>query len=90
MERNAGMLPEHRDEDYKILLAEGKGPPFVRNYRPLSGKEHEAMRKYIEEHPGNDFIQPSSSAAAAPVLLVRKPDGGLQFCVYYRELNDNN
>jgi hypothetical protein len=33
------------------------------------------------------FIRVSSSPAAAPVLFVRKPGGGLRFCVDYRGLN---
>ena len=87
MKRDANTLLEHRDKDHSIQLEEGKSPPFVQNYRPLSDQENEAMIKYIQEHLGKGFIQPSSSAAAAPVLLVRKPGGGLRFCVDYRALN---
>jgi len=35
-----------------------------------------------------NFIRVSKSPAAAPVLLVRKPGGGVRFCVDYRGLND--
>lgn len=45
------------------------------------------MKKYIDEHLGKGFIRPSSSAAVAPVLLVKKFGGGLRFCVNYRALN---
>ena len=45
------------------------------------------MIKYIQEHVGKGFIWPSSSAAAAPVLLIRKPGGGLRFCVDYCVFN---
>ena len=45
------------------------------------------MKKYIDEHLGKGFIRPSSLAAASPILLVRKPDGGLRFCIDYRALN---
>ena len=45
------------------------------------------MKKYIDEHLGKGFIRPSSSAAASPILLVRKPGGGLRFCIDYRALN---
>ena len=45
------------------------------------------MKKYIDEHLGKGFIWPSSSAAASPILLVRKPGRGLCFCIDYRALN---
>lgn len=34
-----------------------------------------------------DFIRISKSPAAAPVLLVNKPGGGVCFCCDYRALN---
>ena len=33
------------------------------------------------------FISPSSATFASPILIVRKSDGGLRFCVDYRKLN---
>ena len=46
-----------------------------------------AMKKYIDKHLGKDFIWSSSSAAALPILLIKKLRGGLQFCIDYRALN---
>ena len=47
-----------------------------------------AMKKYINKYLEKGYIRPSLSATAASVLLVRKPDGKLKFCVDYRALNE--
>ena len=53
----------------------------------MSREELEVLKKYLTENLNKGFILASSSPAAAPVLLVKKPGGGLHFCVDYRALN---
>jgi len=53
----------------------------------MSKGEQEIMRKYVYEHLLKDFIHKSTAPFASPVLFVRKPSGGLRFCVDYRKLN---
>ncbi|MBW0500210.1 hypothetical protein O181_039925 [Austropuccinia psidii MF-1] len=53
----------------------------------LSRKESDKLRAYISENVEKGFIHPSSSSTGAPVLLVKKKDGGLHLCVDYRKLN---
>lgn len=87
MKQDADQLPPHRPQDHDIQLLEGTTPPFARNYKPMTTQELEAVKKYLDENLGKGFIRPSSSPSAAPVLLVRKPGGGLRVCVDYRALN---
>ncbi|TIA47146.1 hypothetical protein D6C77_10332 [Aureobasidium pullulans] len=84
---SADSLPKHRPQDHEIRLQEGKQPPYFRP-RGMSQDELAATKKYLDEHLDKGFIRPSASLAAAPVLLVRKPGGGMRFCVDYRGLND--
>jgi len=41
----------------------------------------------LEENMSTGFIRRSSSPFAAPVLFAKKPDGGLCFCIEYRDIN---
>ena len=54
----------------------------------MSRDELEVLKKYLEDSLSKGYIWASSSPAAAPVLFVKKPEGGLQFCVDYHGLND--
>jgi hypothetical protein len=45
------------------------------------------LRKTLSELLDKGFIRVSSSPASAPILFVKKPGGGLRFCVDYRALN---
>lgn len=85
--KNAETLPPHRPFDHKIDLVPGTTPPSARA-RPMSPKELLAIRKYLDEHLDKGFIRASSSPAAAPILMAKKPGGGIRICVDYRGLNN--
>ena len=79
-------LPPHRDYDHSIQLKPDAVPPFS-PLRGMSREELVVLLKYLKDNLSTGFIRASSSAAAAPVLFVKKPEGGLRFCVDYRALN---
>lgn len=84
--KEADKLPEHRPYDHHLKLEPGKQPPFGPLYS-MSQNELKVLRKYLDEHLDKGFIRASSSPVASPVIFVRKPGGGLRFCVDYRALN---
>lgn len=85
--KDAETLPPHRPFDHKIELLPGHTPPNSRA-RAMSPNELLAVRKYIDEHLDKGFIRASTSSAAAPILLAKKPGGGIRICVDYRGLNN--
>lgn len=89
----ADRLPPNRPGiDHRIPLKHDKdgreeSPPFG----PLYGMNKEELlylRKTLSDLLDKNFIRVSQSPAAAPILLVRKPGGGVRFCVDYRGLNE--
>jgi len=82
----ADELPPHRPYDHKIILEPGREPPFGPLYS-MSRDELEVLRQWLTENLNKGFIRASSSPCASPVMFVKKPDGGLRFCVDYRKLN---
>lgn len=61
-------------------------PIRLRSYR-TSPTNREEIDKQINEMLENDVISLSVSPWAAPVVLVRKSDGTMRFCVDYRKIN---
>jgi transposase InsO family protein len=90
--REAEKLAPHREGiDHRIELREqpdGSQPalPWGPLYS-MSKEELLVLRKSLDELLQKGFIRTATSEAAAPVLFVRKPGGGLRFCCDYRALN---
>jgi hypothetical protein len=91
--KKAGLLPPVRGQgvDYFIKLEKDdngreKEVPWGPLYS-MSRDELLVLRKTLTDLLDKGFIRVSSSPAAAPVLFVKKPRGGLRFCVDYRGLN---
>ena len=60
--------------------------PYKRPYLMLKD-ELLVIKKYINKHLNKGFIHPSILPAAAPILLAKKPGGGIRFYINYRGLN---
>ena len=45
------------------------------------------VKKFLEEHLKKRFIEASSAPCSSPILLAKKPGGGIRFCVDYQKLN---
>ncbi|GAV06107.1 hypothetical protein RvY_16139 [Ramazzottius varieornatus] len=61
-------------------------PIFKYPYR-TSQQEKEIVRAEVKDMLAKGLIQPSQSPWVSPVLLVKKKDGSVRFCVDYRGLN---
>ena len=60
--------------------------PYKRPYLMLKD-ELLVIKKYINKYLNKGFICSSILLAAAPILLTKKPRGGIRFCINYRGLN---
>ena len=87
----ADELPPLRgSSDHAINLRQENGKPMTPPWGPLYNMSREellVLRKTLTDLLRKGWIRPSSSAAAAPVLFAKKPNGGLRLCVDYRGLN---
>jgi hypothetical protein len=79
-------LPPSRPHDHHIPIIPNTHPVNVKPYRyPHSQKE--VMTTIIQDMLREGTINPSNNLYSSPVLLVRKKDGSLHFCVDYLALN---
>lgn len=79
-------LPRRGGVDHKIDLLPGV-PPACQGTIPLSPDENRELKVQLTNLLEKGYIQTSKSEFGAPILFVRKKDGGLQMCCDYRALN---
>ncbi|XP_063809856.1 uncharacterized protein LOC135028570 [Pseudophryne corroboree] len=65
----------------------GSSPPIKERHRPLPPAMYQPVRNMISEMKDAGVIHESHSPWAAPLVIVKKKDGSLRFCVDYRKLN---
>jgi len=53
----------------------------------LSPHQKEEVRALLDDILKKNIISPSESPWASPIVLVKKKDGSIRFCVDYRQLN---
>jgi len=79
-------LPAHRPQDMVIDLEPGKKPPSGKLY-PLSLKELELLKEYLDEILRNGKIQASKSSAGGPIFFAKQANSKLRIVGDYRDLN---
>jgi hypothetical protein len=80
-------MPPERKVEFAIKLIPGTAPISKRAYR-VSELELVELKKQIADLLEKDYIRPSTSPWATPVLFVEKKDGTKRMCIYYRSLNE--
>ena len=72
----------------KHKIDTGNVKPIYNKLRRTSEKEDEMIRAEIKKMLDNGVVRKSESPWAAPVVLVRKKDGTIRFCVDFRKFNE--
>ena len=78
-------LGETKMAEHDIKLTDSE--PFKERFRRIPPPLVDEVREHLREMLDADVIQPSKSPWANAVVLVRKKDGGLRFCIDFRRLN---
>ena len=66
---------------------ETHGPPLRQPYRRQNPAVRREEMVQVQQMLSNNVIRPSNSPWASPVVMVRKKDGSLRFCVDFRQLS---
>lgn len=49
--------------------------------------ELDILKRYLDLYLVKEYIQASSAPYSSSILFIKKPDGGIRFCVDYWRLN---
>jgi hypothetical protein len=54
----------------------------------MSEEELRVVKEYLVENLAKGFIELSQAPWAAPIIFVKKTNGGLRFCIDFQQLNN--
>ena len=72
---------------HKIVLKDPDTPPFKERFCRIPPPQLNKVRAHLKMMLDAGVIQPSNSPWCNAVVLVRKKDGSLHFCINFRRLN---
>ena len=72
---------------HKIVLKDPDTPPFKECFCRIPPPQLDEVREHLKLRLDAGVIQPSNSPWCNAVVLVRKKDGSLRFCIDFRKLN---
>jgi hypothetical protein len=76
-----------RTDQVEHEIHTGNSRPIKQPARRIPQHQREAVDELVADMLEKDVIEESSSPWASPIVLVKKKDGTLRFCVDYRQLN---
>jgi transposase InsO family protein len=79
-------LPLHSTKGECEVVVETDVPVRVTQY-PLPHSQEETVKQEVEQMLRMGVIEPASSPYSSPIVLVKKKDGKIRFCVDFRRLN---
>ena len=72
---------------HKIVLKDPDTPPFKERFHRILPPQLDEVREHLKLMLDTGVIWPSNSPWCNAVVLVRKKDGSLRFCIDFRKLN---
>ena len=73
--------------EHKIVLKDPDTPPFKECFCRIPPPQLDEVREHLKLMLDAGVIRPSNSPWCNAVVLVRKKDGSLHFCIDFRKLN---
>ena len=72
---------------HKIVLKDPDTPPFKEHFHRILPPQLYEVREHLKLMLDAGVVRPSNSPWCNTVVLVRKKDGSLRFCIDFRRLN---